>query len=101
MPDQALAGVGIAAGSLLAADCHLSPVHGCIVVAALDGELLVRRLQRSGQRMRLLSAHPDYPVIEPDYAQDFAIWGVVLDMPEHATFVEHVAIPGANSRQSA
>jgi SOS-response transcriptional repressor LexA len=39
--------------------------------------LLVRRLQRSGTRLRLLAAHPDYPDIDPHYAQDFAIWGVV------------------------
>ncbi|PXX51243.1 LexA family protein [Aquitalea magnusonii] len=79
MPDQALAGAGIAAGCLLAVDGQGSPVQGCLVVAAVDGELLVRRLQRSGSRLQLLAAHPDYPLIEPSYEQDFAIWGVVAE----------------------
>lgn len=79
MPDQALAGAGIEAGSLLAVDGQGSPVQGCLVVAAVDGELLVRRLQRSGSRLQLLAAHPDYPLIEPSYEQDFAIWGVVTE----------------------
>lgn len=76
MPDHALSGVGICAGHLLDIDSQASPVHGNLVLAALDGELLVRRLQRSGTRLRLLAAHPDYPDIDPHYAQDFAIWGV-------------------------
>jgi DNA polymerase V len=79
MPDQALAGAGIEAGSLLAVDGQGSPVQGCLVVAAVDGELLVRRLQRSGSRLQLLAAHPDFPLIEPSYEQDFAIWGVVTE----------------------
>lgn len=79
MPDQALVGAGIEAGSLLAVDGQGSPVQGCLVVAAVDGELLVRRLRRSGSRLQLLAAHPDYPLIEPSYEQDFAIWGVVTE----------------------
>ncbi|WP_147456214.1 LexA family protein [Aquitalea palustris] len=85
MPDQALAGAGIEAGCLLAVDGQGSPVQGCLVVAAVDGELLVRRLQRSGSRLQLLAAHPDYPLIEPSYEQDFAIWGVVAEPAALAT----------------
>jgi DNA polymerase V len=77
MPDHALSGAGISAGHLLSIDSQASPVHGSLVLAALDGELLVRRLQRSGKQLRLLAAHPDYPDIDPHYDQDFAIWGVV------------------------
>ncbi|BBF85456.1 error-prone repair protein UmuD [Aquitalea magnusonii] len=76
MPDHALSGAGIAAGHWLHIDSQASPVHGSLVLAALDGELLVRRLQRSGKHLRLLAAHPDYPDIDPHYGQDFAIWGV-------------------------
>ncbi|MBA4710383.1 LexA family protein [Aquitalea aquatica] len=85
MPDQALAGAGIEAGCLLEVDGQGSPVQGCLVVAAVDGELLVRRLQRSGSRLQLLAAHPDYPLIEPSYEQDFAIWGVVAEPAALAT----------------
>jgi len=77
MPDQALTGTGIQAGNWLTVDPQCSPVQDCIVVVALDGELLVRRLQRNGSRWRLLAANPDFPAIEPCYGQDFAIWGVV------------------------
>ena len=77
MPDHSLSGAGIAAGRMLTIDAQRSPVQGNLVLAAVDGEFMVRRLQRNGQRLCLLAAHPDYPPIEADYSQDFAIWGVI------------------------
>ncbi len=67
---------GIFDGDLIAV--HRTPVaeNGQIVVARVDGELTVKRLERGKERIRLLPRNPDYApiVIAPD--ADFAIEGL-------------------------
>ncbi len=69
---------GILDGDLIAV--HRTPVAdaGQIVVARLDDEITVKRLQRDRQdRWRLLPANPDYPAIEVDPRRhEFAIEGL-------------------------
>jgi len=67
---------GIFDGDLIAV--HRTPVaeNGQIVVARLDGELTVKRLQRGKDRISLLPRNPDYaPIVVPADA-DFAIEGL-------------------------
>ena len=67
---------GIFDGDLIAV--HRTPVaeNGQIVVARLDGELTVKRLQRGKGRIALLPRNPDYaPIVVPPDA-DFAIEGL-------------------------
>ena len=67
---------GIFDGDLIAV--HRTPVaeNGQIVVARLDGELTVKRLERGRERIRLLPRNPDYaPIVVPPDA-DFAIEGL-------------------------
>jgi repressor LexA len=67
---------GIFDGDLIAV--HRTPVaeNGQIVVARLDGELTVKRLQRGKDRISLLPRNPDYaPIVVPPGA-DFAIEGL-------------------------
>jgi repressor LexA len=67
---------GIFDGDLIAV--HRTPVaeNGQIVVARLDGELTVKRLQRGKDRIALLPRNPDYaPIVVPADA-DFAIEGL-------------------------
>ena len=67
---------GIFDGDLIAV--HRTPVaeNGQIVVARVDGELTVKRFERSKERIRLLPRNPDYApiVVAPD--ADFAIEGL-------------------------
>lgn len=74
---DAMVGAGFYEGDLLVVDKRRVPVHGDIVVAALDGDFTVRRLQRTSGQITLHAENPAYPVIVPRYEQDFAIWGVV------------------------
>ncbi|PSN19642.1 peptidase S24 [filamentous cyanobacterium CCP5] len=74
---DSMIGAGIHCGDLLIVDRALNPTSGSIVIAALDGELTVKRYHRSKGRVALLSENPAYPPIEIGREQDFAIWGVV------------------------
>ncbi|MHC6225349.1 transcriptional repressor LexA [Pseudomonas sp. X10] len=49
---------------------------GQIVVARLDGEVTIKRLQRAGGRYRLLPRNPAYAPIEVGPDRDFVIEGV-------------------------
>lgn len=71
--------VGIFDGDLLAV--HSTPVaaNGDIVVARIDNEVTVKRLQRTGDKrhLQLLPENPDFQPIEVDLAeQQFAIEGL-------------------------
>lgn len=69
---------GIHDGDMLIVDRAIEPIPGKIVIAALDGELTVKRLSRSGGVVRLLPENPDYPAIEIGTEQELVIWGVVI-----------------------
>ncbi|ACX95728.1 Peptidase S24/S26A/S26B, conserved region [Halothiobacillus neapolitanus c2] len=69
---------GIHDGDMLIVDRAIEPVSGKIVIAALDGELTVKRLSASGGVVRLLPENPDYPVIEIGAEQELVVWGVVI-----------------------
>jgi len=69
---------GIHDGDMLIVDRAIEPVSGKIVIAALDGELTVKRLSTSRGMVRLLPENPDYPVIEIGTEQELVIWGVVI-----------------------
>ncbi|MGL6028702.1 MAG: LexA family protein, partial [Legionella sp.] len=55
---ESMVGVGILNGDVLLVDRSLEAYDGSIVVAALDGELTVKRLSRRGGVVRLMSANP-------------------------------------------
>jgi DNA polymerase V len=66
---------GIAPRDLLVVDCSISPTHGAIVVARVDGEFTVKRLQLRPVPA-LLPMNPDFPVIEID-PELLEIFGIV------------------------
>lgn len=69
---------GIHDGDMLIVDRAIEPAPGKIVIAALDGELTVKRLSTQGGVVRLLPENPDYPAIEIGSEQELVIWGVVI-----------------------
>lgn len=77
---DSMLGAGIHDGDLLVVDRALNPADGRVVIAVLDGELTVKRLDRKAGRVRLLPENPAYPVIEVNNAQDLVIWGVVTNV---------------------
>ncbi|MBA2649526.1 MAG: translesion error-prone DNA polymerase V autoproteolytic subunit [Legionella sp.] len=68
---------GIQSGDMLVVDRSLEPLHGKIVIAAINGELTVKRLCRQSGRVRLLPANTKYQPIDITEEQDLVIWGVV------------------------
>lgn len=74
---ESMLGAGIHPGDLLVVDRSLEPEPGRIVIAALDGELLVKQLcEREGQ-WYLASANRRYPDFPVGDDTDLVIWGVV------------------------
>ena len=70
-------GVGIHDGDLLVVDRSITAGHSRIVITAIDGELLVKKIVRRGGRVYLAPANPDYPEIDITDAEHLHIWGVV------------------------
>lgn len=67
---------GIFDGDLLVVDRSIQATPGHIVVAAIDGELTLKRLARRDNRMVLQAENDAYPVIEVDENSETLIWGV-------------------------
>ena len=74
---ESMLGAGIHDGDLLLVDRALTPVDGKIIIAVLDGELTVKRLQKKGDVLRLMPENPAFAPIEVGREQELVIWGVV------------------------
>ena len=74
---DSMTGAGIFDGDLLIVDRSLAARDGDVVIAALDGELTVKRLTRDKHGSYLHAENPAYPDIRPAPAGDNLIWGVV------------------------
>jgi DNA polymerase V len=71
---------GIFHGDILIVDRSLEPIHGRIVVAAVDGELTVKRLHRDGKKLQLLAENEAYAPIDISENSDLHIWCVVTNV---------------------
>lgn len=69
--------IGIKDGDTLIVDRSLEPKDGKIVIAALDGELTVKRLSIKSTGTWLVPENDHYPPILVREESDIVIWGVV------------------------
>lgn len=67
---------GILDGDLVGVQRSADARDGQTVIARIDGELTIKRLQRTTRRIRLLPRNPAHAPIEIARDQDFAIEGV-------------------------
>ena len=67
---------GILDGDLVGVQRSADARDGQTVIARIDGELTIKRLQRTTRRIRLLPRNPAHAPIEIQRGQDFAIEGV-------------------------
>ena len=67
---------GILDGDLVGVQRSADARDGQTVIARIDGELTIKRLQRTTRRIRLLPRNPAHAPIEIERGQEFAIEGV-------------------------
>lgn len=75
---ESMKDIGILPNDILVVDRSLSAAHNKIVIAAIDGELTVKRLYHRGELIKLLPENAAYPEIELEKESDLVIWGVVI-----------------------
>ena len=69
---------GIFDGDIVIVDRSIKPQNGKIVIAVLDGEMLIRRYEKTINRLRLVPETPKLSSIEVSEFMDFKIWGLVI-----------------------
>ena len=69
---------GILSGDILMVDRAVTPVPGSVVVAALNGQLTVKRLGNVCNKPALLPSNPDYQPLVLSEGDDLSVWGVVV-----------------------
>lgn len=75
---DAMTGAGIHDGDIVIVDRSLKPASGKVVIAVLNGEMLIRRLEKTFNKIRLLPETSKLAAIDVDVSSnEFAIWGVV------------------------
>lgn len=79
---DSMIGAGIHPDDVLVVDRSEEPRSGKIVIAVINGELTVKRLQKNREGVQLLPENPEYAPIVITSDMEFQVWGVV-------TFVIH------------
>lgn len=74
---ESMLGAGIFPDDLLIVDRSLTPKHGDVVIAVLNGELTVKRLHQTSRKTALMPENPEFQEIPVMEGMDFNIWGVV------------------------
>jgi DNA polymerase V len=81
---ESMKDAGIQCGDMLIVDRSLEATHGKIVIAAINGELTVKRLSHKEGRVQLIPANKEYQPIDITEEQDLVIWGVVTHVIHEA-----------------
>ncbi len=77
---DSMEGAKIFSGDILVVDRAPSPKHNSIVVAAVFGEMVVKRLMVGRDGTFLVSENKTYSPIKLNEAEDCFIWGVVTGL---------------------
>lgn len=80
---SSMVNAGICDGDIAIVDRSVKPVNGKIVIAVLDGEMLIRRYERTMNRLRLVPETAKLSPIDVNEFTDCKIWGVVVYVIKH------------------
>lgn len=69
---------GIYNGDIVIVDRSVKPTNNKIVIAVIDGEMLIRRYEKTINKLRLVPETPKLSPIEVSEFSDCVIWGVVV-----------------------
>lgn len=78
MNSDAMMDAGIHMGDVLIVDRSLKAASGKIIVAILNGELLVRRIKADMKGVTLIAENKKYANIQVEEFSNYAAWGVVV-----------------------
>ena len=71
---------GIHDGDILIVDRSLKPVNKKVVIAVVNGELTVRRIRVTKDKVILISENKDYKPLQVEEEMGFEVWGVVTNV---------------------
>jgi DNA polymerase V len=77
MRGDAMKDAGIFDGDVLVVDRSLKLTNGSIIVAVLNGEMMVRRFHKNFTSSFLIPENERYKAINLGEFSDFSLWGVV------------------------
>jgi DNA polymerase V len=64
-------------GDIVIVDRSIKPVSGKIVIAVVDGEMIIRRFVKTMNSLKLVPETPKLSAIDVNEFSDLMIWGVV------------------------
>jgi len=67
-------------GDVLMVDKSIEPKAGKVVIAAINGEMTVKRLSVVDGQMTLTADNPNYPDVKVGDFDESMIWGVVTNV---------------------
>lgn len=71
---------GINENDILIVDRIIQPTHGKIIIAAIDGQLTVKRLHKKNNELILFPENKAFKPIKISEENEFLIWGVVTNV---------------------
>jgi DNA polymerase V len=75
---DAMMGAGVFNGDVVIVDRSVKAANGKVIIATLNGEMLIRRFEKNFNKIRLLPETPRLSPIDVDLSgSEFSIWGVV------------------------
>ena len=74
---DSMTGAGIHPGDILIVDRALEPSNNAIVIAVLKGEMTVKRMRKTRDRLFLVPDNESYEPFEVTGETDVEVWGVV------------------------
>lgn len=80
---ESMTAAGISDGDELLVDRSIRPRSGDVVVAVLDGDLTLKRLEVTPQGVVLRAENADHPDIVVDELSELEVWGVATYCIHH------------------
>ena len=74
---NSMTGAYIHDGDIVIVDRSIKAASGKIVIVLIDGEMLIRRFEKTINRVRLIPETPKLSPIDVSEFNDFKVWGVV------------------------
>ena len=82
---ESMKDAGIKSGDIMLVDKSLTPKNRSIVVAVIDGEFTIKRVNVSEKELYLIPENENFSPIKITKEMDFQVWGVV-------TYIIHKAL---------